>query len=68
MENSVETCGKAFDEHGTEVPNVDEPCADGTADISITSTIPTLSEWGMMLFMFMVGLISFYYIRRRRTA
>jgi len=29
--------------------------------------IPTLSEWGMIIFMVLVGLVSIYYLRRRRA-
>ena len=68
MENTVKTCGKSTDEYGAEVPNVDAPCADGTAEIIINPSIPTLSEWGMILFIFMLSITSIYYIRRQRTA
>ena len=68
MENTVKTCCKPTDEYGAEVPNVDDPCAVATAEISTDPSIPTLSEWGMILFIFMPGLTSIHCIRKRRTA
>ena len=33
----------------------------------IPTSVPTLSEWGMIIFMVLMGLGSIYYLRRRRT-
>jgi preprotein translocase subunit YajC len=30
------------------------------------TAVPTLSEWGMIIFMVLVGLMSIYYLRRQR--
>ena len=32
----------------------------------IPTSVPTLSEWGMIIFMVLMGLGSIYYLRRRR--
>ncbi len=34
--------------------------------VSLT-TVPTLSEWGMIIFMLLVGLMSVYYVRRQKA-
>lgn len=31
------------------------------------ATVPTLNEWGMIIVMMLVGLVSFYYLRRQRA-
>jgi len=38
-----------------------------TIDIAPTTAIPTLSEWGMIIFMGLVGLMSIYYVRRQKA-
>jgi len=38
-----------------------------TMTIAVAATaVPTLSEWGMIIFMVLVGLMSIYYLRRKR--
>lgn len=38
-----------------------------TATFSSTVTVPTMTEWGMIIFMLLAGLGSIYYLRRRRA-
>jgi hypothetical protein len=38
------------------------------ADLNPVATIPSLTEWGMIIFVVLAGLGSVYYLRRRRSA
>jgi hypothetical protein len=36
------------------------------ASVAAVTSVPTLSEWGMIIFMVFGGLMSIYYLRRQR--
>ena len=38
-----------------------------SAPRSPTTAVPTLNEWGMIIFMVLVGLMSVYYLRRQKA-
>ena len=44
------------------------PVRGGLSERSTTAAIPTLTEWGMIIFIILAGLGSVYYLRRQRRA
>jgi hypothetical protein len=40
----------------------------GAYEFMSSVTVPTMTEWGMIIFMVFAGLVSIYYLRRQRTS
>ena len=67
LDNTAEACGTPTDAFGVEVPGTSAPCASATATLYIDNTcIPTLNEWGIIIFVLLTSLTSIYFIRRRK--
>lgn len=43
-------------------------CGPDTCQLTPATAIPTMNEWGMIIFMVLAGLGSIYYLRRQRRA
>ena len=39
----------------------------GVVILTVNEAVPTLNEWGVLIFMVLLGLISIYYLRRQKV-
>ena len=67
MENNADICGTPTDEYGMEVPNVERACEKTTAEIDRFVPIPTVSEWGMIIFALLLVAYSVYHLRKSQS-
>jgi hypothetical protein len=51
----------------TLAPGDTATCTITNNDIAPAAAIPTMTEWGMIIFMVLVGLMSIYYLRRQKV-
>ncbi len=51
---------------GAILSNESDPGGTASAAINVAAAVPTMNEWGMIIFMVFAGLGSVYYLRRRR--
>jgi hypothetical protein len=66
--NTAEACGRPVDEFGADIPNVDAPCARDSATVTTDPNIPTLDEWGMIIFLRVPTLVPYACLRKRKRA
>jgi hypothetical protein len=66
--NHAEACANPVDAQGQDLPNLQNPCAVDSAEVAIDPSIPTLNEWGMMIFMLLASCGMVLYLRRRRDS
>ena len=66
VSNQGKVSGSNFAEELTDNPGT--PTAKDPTDFNIapTSAVPTLNEWGFLILLMLVGLVSVYYLRKRR--
>jgi len=66
--NTAEACGRPVDAAGADILNVDNPCGQDSATVTTDPNIPTLDEWGLIIFLLLASLIPIGYIRKRERA
>jgi hypothetical protein len=66
--NHAEACANPVDPQGQDLPNLQNPCAVDSAEVVIDPSIPTLKEWGMMIFMLLASCGMVLYLRRRKDS
>jgi uncharacterized repeat protein (TIGR01451 family) len=52
--------------HVTSIEDPEDVQAQADTTVNAAAPIPTLSEWGMIIFMLLAGLMALYYLRRQR--